>query len=83
MTIAIQRSETREFLAGLPDEWVKDPHDALLFRNTRHAVAFCRRHELENMRLVVFFQDKKVNLLLYLRGSETPEPAGDLKALAV
>ena len=79
MTIAIQEIATRQFLAG-EDEWVRDPHDALAFSDTRHALQYCRRHQLENVRLVVFFQDKKVSLLLYVPGSNTPAPAGDTHA---
>lgn len=76
MNIVIQRTETREFLASLPDDWVKDPHDALVFSDTRHALDYCRRHELENVRLVVFFRNNKVSLLLYVPGSATPTPTG-------
>jgi hypothetical protein len=78
MTIVIQQIETRQFLAG-HDEWVADPHDAVAFADTRHALQYCRRHELENVRLVVFFRDKKVSLLLYVPGSKTPAPAGALR----
>ena len=46
MTIVIQHLETREFLAGRK-EWTADPHDALTFSDTRHAVSYCRRHSLE------------------------------------
>jgi hypothetical protein len=76
MNIVIQQIETREFLAGSPNEWVKDPHDALVFSDTRHALAYCRRHELEGVRLVVFFKNNKVSLLLYVPGSAAPAPAG-------
>lgn len=79
MTIAIQEVGTRQFLAG-EDEWVRDPHDALAFPDTRHAVQYCRRHHLENVRMVVFFQDKKVSLLLYVPGSNTPAPAGGMSS---
>jgi hypothetical protein len=79
MTISIQEIATRHFLAG-EDEWVRDPHEALTFSDTRHALQYCRRHHLENVRLVVFFQDKKVSLLLYVPGSNTPAPAGDTHA---
>jgi len=78
MTIAIQEIATRQFLAG-EDEWVRDPHDALAFTDTRHAVQYCRRHQLENVRLVVFFRDNKVSLLLYVPGSSTPAPAGMMR----
>jgi hypothetical protein len=78
MTIVIQQIPTRQFLAG-QDEWVRDPHDALAFSDTRHALQYCRRHELENVRLVVFFGDKKVSLLLYVPGSDTPAPAGSMQ----
>lgn len=79
MNIVIQRVESREFLASLPDDWVRDPHDALIFADTRHALAYCRKHELENVRLVVFFRNNKVSLLLYVPGSAAPTPAGATK----
>jgi len=79
MTIVIQHVESRQFLTG-SDEWVGDPHEALLFGDTRHALNYCRREQLENVRLVVFFRDKKVSLLLYIPGSRTPAPAGMMKA---
>ncbi len=81
MTIVIQQTDTRQFLAGR-DEWVGDPQEALTFTDTRHALQFCRRHSLENVRLVVFFRDKKVSLLLYVPGSKTPAPAGALHSAA-
>ena len=77
MTIVIQQVGTRQFLAD-DNEWVSDPKDALTFSDTRHALGYCRRHALENVRLVVFFKDKKVSLLLYVPGSDTPTPAGAL-----
>jgi len=79
MNVAIQKVDTREFLASLPDDWVRDPHDALPFTDARAALAYCRRHELENVRLVVFFRDKKVSLLLYVPGSETLAPSGAMR----
>ena len=82
MTIVIQHLETRRFLAG-PEAWVDDSHEALLFNDTRHALNYCRREELENVRLVVFFRDKKVSLLLYVPGSRTPVPAGVMKVTSV
>jgi hypothetical protein len=81
MTIVIQQIETRQFLAG-PDEWVRDPHEAIAFTDTRHALRYCRRHELQDVRLVVFFRDKKVSLLLYVPGSDTPTPAGAMGPMA-
>jgi hypothetical protein len=30
------------------------------------------------VRLVVFFKDRKVSLLLYIHGSNTPAPAGQI-----
>ena len=78
MTIVIQQVESRQFLVE-PDDWVRDPHDALIFTDTRHALNYCRRHELENVRLVVYFRDKKVSLLLYVPGSNTPSPAGAMR----
>lgn len=81
MNIVIQQIETREYLSGI-DSWVKDPRDALSFGDTRKALGYCRRHELENVRLVVFFSDKKVSLLLYVPGSNTPAPAGMMRAAA-
>jgi len=77
MTTMIQQIRTRKFLAGC-DEWVRDAHEALTFTDTRHAFQYCRRHELENVRLVVFLHDKKVSLLLYVPGAKTPAPAGVL-----
>jgi hypothetical protein len=81
MTIVIQEVGSRRFLAG-QDEWVSDAHEALAFSDTRHALGYCRRNKLENVRLVVFFKDKKVSLLLYVPGSDTPAPAGALRAVA-
>jgi hypothetical protein len=81
MTIVIQQIETRRFLADR-DEWVSEARDALPFSDTRHALSYCRRHALENVRLVVFFRDKKVSLLLYVPGSDTPAPAGAMRAVA-
>ena len=78
MTIVIQQIETRQFLAS-HSEWVQDPHEAFVFGDTRHALQYCRRHALQNVRLVVFFRDKKVSLLLYVPGSSTPAPAGALR----
>lgn len=76
MSIVIQDVDTRQFLAG-DDEWVRDSTNALTFSDTKHAVEYCRRHDLEHVRLVVFFSDKKVSLLLYVPGSRTPAPAGE------
>jgi hypothetical protein len=81
MTIVIQQIETRQFLAK-GDEWVSEAKEALSFSDTRHALHYCRRHSLENVRLVVFFRDKKVSLLLYVPGSDTPAPAGMMRAVA-
>ncbi len=75
MNIVIQRVESREFLAS-PNDWVRYPHDGLKFADIRHALAYCRRHELENVRLVVIFRNRKVSLLLYVPGSTAPTPAG-------
>jgi hypothetical protein len=80
MTVVIQGVETRRFYAGV-DEWVSDPHDALPFSDTRHAVQFCRRHDLHDVRLVVFFSNHKVSLLLYIPGSNAPTPAGKLQPI--
>ena len=81
MTIVIQDIRTRQFYAG-PGEWVGEPREALLFADTRHALQFCRRENLQNVRLVVFFRDHKVSLLLYVPGSDTPAPAGVLQSVA-
>lgn len=81
MTIAIQQIETRQFLADR-EEWVRDAQAALSFSDTRHALNYCRRHALENVRLVVFFRDNKVSLLLYVPGSDTPSPAGGGQTVA-
>ncbi len=81
MTIVIQQTDSRRFLAG-DEEWVADPHEALTFDDTRQALQYCRRHTLQNVRLVVFFRDKKVSLLLYVPGSKTPAPAGVLHSTA-
>lgn len=78
MTIVIQQIETRQFLAE-SDEWVSDARDALTFSGTRQALRYCRHHALRDVRLVVFFGDKKVSLLLYVPGSETPAPAGAMR----
>jgi hypothetical protein len=78
MTIVIQQVETRKYLAGY-DEWIEDPHEALTFSDTRHALKYCRRHALTNVRLVVFFRDRKLGLLLYVPGAKTPAPAGALR----
>ena len=78
MNIVIQQVETRQFLADDGD-WVADPHDALTFSDTRHAMQYCRRHALEKVRLVVFFKNRKVSLLFYIPGSNTPIPGGVLK----
>ena len=75
MTIAIQDIETRRFYADY-DNWVAEARDAVTFTDTRHALQFCRRHHLRNVRLVIFFSDHKVSLLLYVPGSDTPAPAG-------
>jgi hypothetical protein len=82
MTIAIQDVETRRFYAD-DNHWVAESRDALSFSDTRHALQFCRRHRLRNVRLVVFFQDHKVSLLLYVPGSDTPAPAGRMRALSL
>jgi len=66
MNVVIQRLETREFLASLPDDWVRDPRDALLFNHMRAAMAYCREHGLDNVRLVAFFGANRVSFLLYL-----------------
>ena len=83
MTIAIQQVGTREFLAEGPKDWVRDPHEAMCFHDTRAALAYCRKNRLENVRLVVFFGNRKVSLLLYVSGSNTPLPAGATKTAAV
>jgi len=82
MNIVIQNVKTRHFMAAPPNDWVDDARDALPFTGTRAALAYCRRHELEGVRLVVFFADRKVSLLLYVPGSETPVPAGAFKPVA-
>ena len=81
MSIVIQQAETRRFLAGKND-WVTDPHDAVTFSDTRHAIRYCQRHGLEQVRLVVFFENRKLSLLLYIPGSKVPAPAGAVKASA-
>ena len=82
MTIVIQHAETRQFLIGL-DEWVIDPRGALTFTDTRKAMNYCRRHELNEVRLLAFFRDKKLSLLLYVPGSKTPTPTGSLHTTGV
>ena len=81
MTIVIQHLETREFLAGRK-EWTADPHDALTFPDTRHAVSYCRRHSLDTVRFVVFLKNRVVSLLIYVPGSNVPQPAGVIKHAA-
>jgi hypothetical protein len=81
MSIVIQQSGTRRFLAE-DGEWVSDPHEALTFSETRHAIQYCRRHGLDQVRLVVFFKNRKVSLLLYIPGSSVPAPAGAVKVAA-
>lgn len=81
MTIVIQDNETRQCYAG-PDEWVTEPKDALTFSDTRHALQFCRRHRLRNVRLLALMRDNKVSLLLYVPGSAVPIPAGMMHAAA-
>jgi hypothetical protein len=81
MSIVIQQAETRRFLSE-DNSWVPDPHDAVTFSDTRHAVRYCQRHGLEEVRLVVFFQNRKLSLLLYIPGSKVPMPAGAVKAAA-
>lgn len=83
MTITIQKVASREFLGTDPGDWVRDPHEALCFPNTRAALAFCRKHRLENVRLVVFFRKGRLSLLLYVPGSDTPLPTGETKAAVV
>ena len=75
MTIVIQDVGSRRFYAD-SEQWVTEPRNAVVFTDTRHALQFCRRHRLRNVRLVVFFRDHKVSLLLYVPGSDTPAPAG-------
>ena len=79
MTVVIQQVDSRQYVAG-HDEWVGDPHEALTFADAKHALRYCRHHTLTNVRLVVFFRDRKVGLLLYVPGSKTPAPAGALRA---
>lgn len=75
MTIAIQDVETRRFYADY-NHWVIEPREAVSFTDTRQALQFCRRRHLRNVRLVVFFGDHKVSLLLYVPGSNVPTPGG-------
>jgi hypothetical protein len=82
MNVVIQRLETREFLESPPDDWVRDPRDAMPFKDMRAAMAYCRKHGLENVRLVAFFGANRVSFLLYLPGCKTPTPAGALKPAA-
>ena len=82
MTIAIQDVGTRQFYAD-SNCWVAEPRDAFSFADTRQALQFCRRHHLRNVRLVVFFRDHKVSLLLYVPGSDTPAPAGRMRAMSL
>lgn len=79
MTIVIQDIGSRRFYED-NNHWVTEPRDAVTFTDTRHALRFCRRHHLRNVRLVVFFSDRKVSLLLYVPGSDTPAPAGEMHA---
>lgn len=81
MSIVIQHVETRQFVAD-DDAWVADPHDALTFSDTRHALKYCRNHSMQGVRVVVFFKDRKVSLLLYIPGSNTPAPAGQINNAA-
>lgn len=81
MSIVIQQAETRSFLAE-DNEWVTDPHEAVTFSDTRHAIRYCRRHALEQVRLVVLFKNRNVSLLLYIPGSKVPMPAGAVKVAA-
>ncbi len=82
MTIAIQDIGTRQFYADY-DQWVSEPREAIAFTDTRHALKFCRRHHLQNVRLVIFFSNHKVSLLLYVPGSSTPAPAGMMSSAEV
>lgn len=77
MTIVIQEVKTRRFYAGSGD-WTGDPKEALAFTDTRHALKYCRTHRLSDVRLVVFLRDRKVSLLLYVPGSKSPSPAGEI-----
>jgi hypothetical protein len=81
MTIVIQDNETRRCYAG-EGVWVAEPRDALPFSDTRHALQFCRRHHLRNVRLLALLRDKKVSLLLYVPGSNALAPAGIMHAVA-
>jgi len=81
MSIVIQQADTRRFLAE-DGAWVPDPHAALTFSDTRRAMDYCRRHTFEPVRLIVFFQNRKVSLLLYVPGSNVPAPAGAVKVAA-
>jgi hypothetical protein len=76
MSIVIQDLATREYAADAR-EWVFDPHSALTFNDARKAVAFCRRHELGDVRFLAF-QEGKLSLLLYVPGSKAPSPTGIL-----
>ena len=75
MTIVIQDIGTRRFYMDSA-QWVAEPQEALTFGDTRHALKFCRHHRLRNVRLVVFFRNHKVSLLLYVPGSAAPAPGG-------
>jgi hypothetical protein len=79
MTIVIQDSQTRRCYAG-KDEWVSEPREALSFADARHALHFCRRHRLRNVRLLALLRDRKVSLLRYVPGSGVPTPAGTMHA---
>ena len=80
MAIVIQNVRTRKFLSGT-DEWLRDPQEGLVFADTRKALMYCHRHELRNVRLVVFFRNRNVSLLLYVPGSKAPTPAGVLNGV--
>jgi hypothetical protein len=80
MNIVLQQIETRRFYAGDGD-WVREPGEALNFDDARHALQFCRRHHMQNVRLIAFLQGGKVSLLLYLPDSNAPAPDGVLHAV--
>jgi hypothetical protein len=83
MSIVIQQADAREYLALSPDDWVRDPHDARLFPHARAALNYCQEHDLGNVRLVVFLQNQKISVLLYVPGSSRLEPADTKKPATV
>jgi hypothetical protein len=74
MKIRIQNCSTFEFY-GLNGAWTKEAQSARDFQNSALALEFCQRHQLDDVQIVMKFEQDKYNLNLSVTpGAEPCQP---------